>query len=229
VTAQDGTTTKTYNVSFKISIPAAGAPAPPTRNAAYVISVFSGAYTDLSGTDFDPWWGQSTDATIIDLSGNSTLKYANLNYQGTQFTNQDVSGMEYLHVDLWDADAAAVSIYCISPGHETNYDFAITQGQWESYDIPLTTFSSVVDMSDVFQFKVTGSNGSTIYLDNLYFWKTAAAAGTDATLSDLKVDGTTIPGFNPNTLVYTYGLVNGTTVVPTVTATQPTMEMPISI
>jgi hypothetical protein len=147
--------------------PSAGPTDPPSRNATDVISIFSGAYTNVTGTDFDPNWGQSTDATIIDIAGNSVLKYANLNYQGTQFgSNQDVSALEYLHVDLYSDDASGVAIYCISPGKETQYDFAITQDQWVSYDIDLSTFSSVVDMTNVFQFKVTGSGGSTIYLDN---------------------------------------------------------------
>ena len=46
-----------------------------------------------------------------------------------------------------------------------------------------------------------------------------AAQGTDATLSDLQVDGTTVEGFEAAKLDYTYELPAGTTTVPTVTAT----------
>jgi hypothetical protein len=46
----------------------------------------------------------------------------------------------------------------------------------------------------------------------------AAPKNTDATLSDLKVDGTTIADFAPSTLDYNIMLPTGTTVVPTVTA-----------
>ncbi|MCX6231642.1 MAG: T9SS type A sorting domain-containing protein [Bacteroidetes bacterium] len=42
---------------------------------------------------------------------------------------------------------------------------------------------------------------------------------SDATLSDLKVNGTTVTGFAPATLIYNVVLPSGTTVVPTVTAT----------
>ena len=52
---------------------------------------------------------------------------------------------------------------------------------------------------------------SDIYLDNIYFWKEPAAAGTDATLSDLQVDSATLTGFSSGTTSYTYGLVDGTT------------------
>ncbi len=43
--------------------------------------------------------------------------------------------------------------------------------------------------------------------------------GNDATLSDLKVDGVTVTGFNPATLTYDVELPYGTTTVPTVTYT----------
>lgn len=41
----------------------------------------------------------------------------------------------------------------------------------------------------------------------------------DGTLSDLKVDGTTIPGFSSSTYSYSVDLPQGTTTVPTITAT----------
>jgi uncharacterized protein YjdB len=48
---------------------------------------------------------------------------------------------------------------------------------------------------------------------------TIAVKAIDATLSDLKVGGTTITGFNKDTLIYAMILPSGTTAAPTVTAT----------
>jgi len=48
---------------------------------------------------------------------------------------------------------------------------------------------------------------------------TLAAPSNIATLSDLKVDGTTVSGFNASTLTYNVELSSGTTTVPTVAAT----------
>lgn len=48
--------------------------------------------------------------------------------------------------------------------------------------------------------------------------------GSDATLSDIKVDGTTVAGFDPATLTYGVELPYGTTVVPTVTTTTTDMN-----
>lgn len=153
--------------------PTTAAPVPPAREPSDVISVFSGAYSNVEGTDFNPGWGQSTIVTFEDIEGNETLKYSNFNYQGTQFANPlNVTQMETLHLDMWTADATTVNIFCISTGPvETAFSLPVTPGQWVSYDIPLSAFTNV-NLADVIQFKFDGGNGSqTIYLDNIYFYK----------------------------------------------------------
>ena len=194
------------------------APDAPTHDSDDVISIYSETYTNLSGTDFNPPWGQSTSVSVdYNVAGNNTIKYGGLNYQGTQYTNQNVSGYEYLHVDYWTPNATTLDFYLISPGQETFYSLPITTETWMSADIPLTDYVPPVDLTNVFQFKVVGNN--TVYFDNWYFWKNPAGASNDATLNDLQVDGETVDGFN--SVVYTYDveLPAGTTVVPTVTAT----------
>jgi hypothetical protein len=201
--------------------PTVAAPTPPARDPDDVLSVFSDAYTDVAGTDFNPGWGQTTQVSFVEIEGSQTLKYANFNYQGTQFASPlNVTEMEYIHLDMWTADATSVNFFIISPGPvETAFALPITPNQWVSYDIPLSAFAPV-NLSDVIQFKFDGGNGSqTIYLDNLYFYKENGDPGTDASLSDWQVDGTTVPGFSPSVLNYSVVLPEGTTVVPTVTAT----------
>ena len=143
----------------------------PTVPEADVISVFSDAYSNVEGTDFNPNWGQATVVTEVEIEGSKTLKYENLNYQGTQFASAlDVSGMTMVHVDYWTANSTGFNGFLISTGPaETPHAFEVTTGQWVSVDIPLTTFSSVVDLMDVIQLKFDGDG--TIYLDNIYFYK----------------------------------------------------------
>jgi len=153
--------------------PAIAAPTPPARLANEVISVFSGAYANISNTDFNPGWGQSTIVTMPTVMGDSVLKYANFNYQGTQFgAPLDVSGMDTLHLDMWTDNATSVNIFCISTGPvEVPFALPITPNQWVSYDIPLSHFSGV-NLADLIQFKFDGGNGGVaIYLDNIYFYK----------------------------------------------------------
>lgn len=192
-------------------------PIPPHAQAD-VISIYSDAYTNLQGTNFNPPWGQSTTVMVdYPVAGNNTLKYENLNYQGTEFTNQDVSLFQYLHVDFWTPNSTSLQFFIISPGAETFVELPITTEEWVSMDIPLEDYVPPVNLENVFQFKVVG-NG-TVYFDNWYFWKEPSGQGDDATLSDLQTDGVTVPGFSPNTLTYNVELPYGTTDVPVTTAT----------
>ena len=148
--------------------PAVAAPT-PTVDPANVISLFSDAYTDIAGIDYNPNWGQATVVTQVDIAGNNTLKYADLNYQGTDFAGnaQNVTGMSSLHVDFWTADSTALNVSLISSAPaETAYALTVMPNTWVSVDIPLTEFAGV-DLADVIQIKFDG-NG-TIFLDNLYF------------------------------------------------------------
>jgi hypothetical protein len=143
----------------------------PTYSAANVISVFSDAYTNISGTDLNPNWGQATQVTQVPVAGNNTLLYTGLNYQGIQLgSNQNLSSFTHLHLDVWTANSTALKVFIISPGPaETPYTLTVPTSGWSSVDIPLSEFTPVVNLSDVFQFKFEG-NGN-IYLDNILFYK----------------------------------------------------------
>ena len=68
-----------------------------THDASEVLSIYSKTYGNLAGTDFNPGWGQATIMEDTDTG----LTYRGLNYQGTTFDSQDVSGYEYVHVDFY--------------------------------------------------------------------------------------------------------------------------------
>ena len=190
----------------------------PSQDSADVIAVYSDAYTSIA-TALDPFWGQQTDATEIQIDGNLTLKYANLNYQGLEYPQTDVSAMEYVHLDYYTDDATALDFFLISadPYIEIPYSIPLVIGSWQSVDIPLSAYIfTVEELENVFQFKTEG-NG-TVWFDNLYFWKAPTAAGTDTSLSDLTLDASTISGFASLATSYSVVLPSGTSVVPTVTA-----------
>jgi len=149
----------------------------PTVDAGDVLSIFSDAYTPAVTADFNPNWGQATVTTIESIAGNATLKYAGLNYQGTSWEGTPLdltaAGMTMLHVDFWTVDSTALNVYVIGAG-ESAVALTPSFGNWVSVDIPLTDFTGV-DMSQAIQFKFDG-NG-TIFLDNLYFFKTGGGGG----------------------------------------------------
>jgi hypothetical protein len=149
--------------------PATAAPT-PTAIQANVISIFSDAYTNVSGTDMNPNWGQSTVVSQVPVAGNNTLKYTGLNYQGIQIgSNQDVSGMGFLHLDVWTANSTLLNVSLISPGPaEKAYKVTVPTSGWTSLNIPLSSFSGV-DLKNINQLKFDG-NGN-IWIDNIYFYK----------------------------------------------------------
>ena len=158
----------------------------PTNDSSDVISVYSDAYTDIVGTDFNPNWGQSTvvDQTVK-IQGNNTIKYSNLNYQGIALAgSNDVSAMEYLHVDIWSATSTALNLFMISTGPvEVSYTVAVPTTGWLSLDIPLSAFGAV-NMADLIQFKFDG-NGK-FWMDNLYLYKLPTySIGTVSTTDSL--------------------------------------------
>ena len=149
------------------SVPTSAAPV-PTFNSGSVISVFSDTYTNISGTNLNPNWGQSTIVSQQQIAGNTTLKYTGLNYQGIQLgSNQNVSGYGFLRLNYWSANSSSLKVYLISPGPvEKAYTLTVPTSGWNTVDIPLSAFSPV-NLSNVFQLKFDG-NGD-IYLDNILF------------------------------------------------------------
>ena len=160
----------------------------PTEPASNVISVFSDSYTNLAGTDFNPNWGQATQVSQLPISGNNTLVYRNLNYQGTQFAMPiDARDMDFLHIDYWTSNSSVLNVFTISTGPmETAFAMSVPTSGWASVDIPLTSFTGV-DLGDIIQFKFDG-NG-TIYLDNIYFFKDSGVGPTEP------VNAPTAPSF----------------------------------
>jgi len=156
-----------------IIVPEPTVPAPtPTLPPNEVISVFSDVYNDIPGTNLNPGWGQSTVFSLVTIQGDTTMVYGNLNYQGIELgssQNLTAAGMQYLHLDFWNANSTDLGVYLISPGPVEARVSLVPPGTtetWISVDIPLTDFASV-DLTNVFQLKFDG-NG-TIYLDNIFF------------------------------------------------------------
>jgi Bacterial Ig-like domain (group 2) len=171
----DGTSLFVDNIYFYNNDPSVAAPV-PTRAAANVLSVFSDTYTNVANTDFNPGWGQSTAVSQISIAGNNTLRYRNLNYQGTQFASAlNVSTYSNLHIDFFSLDATQLRFFLISTGPtERSVPLTVpTSAGWNSIDIPLSSFSPV-NLNNVIQFKVdigTATNGPSVFFDNIYFWR----------------------------------------------------------
>ncbi len=219
-----------FAFALGFSQPTTNAPT-PTQAAANVVSVFSDTYSNIA-TNYNPNWGQSgtvnPNFVAVSGSGNNILVYSNFNYQGTDLTTTNLASMEFLHIDVWTSTAGAVlKVSPINNGTGTNeilVNVPLVQSGWSSVNIPKSSFTGMT-WDSVFQIKFDGAAGTTpsnIYLDNIYFWKNPVDPASDATLSDLKVNGTTVAGFSPATTSYTIEYPQGTTTVPQITASTTT-------
>jgi hypothetical protein len=211
------------NVNSSNSNPTSNAPTPPARETLDVISIFSDSYNNITGANYNPYWEQSGFDSASSTfepsgSGNAVLAYSNFNYQGIEFNSvQDITSMEFLHLDIWTVDGVVPSISVISSGTELPKEITNGDGAWQSIEIPVAGITG--NLTNTIQLKFTGGNGSSnaIYLDNLYFYKNPTASEEDATISALEVDGVSVVGFTPNSESYLFALPGGTTTVPQIT------------
>ena len=173
--------TTQYTKEFLVTAilqPLASAKKPPFRQASDVISIFSDSYSNISGTNFFPNWGQTTIYNAFNLNGDAMIQYTNLNYQGIDIGSAvDASAMETLHIDIWTAESFSINIYPLPSGVlEADERFVTKQlvaNQWNSFDIPLSDFTSQgLPLNNLKQFKFVGNPaGKSLFIDNLYFWK----------------------------------------------------------
>ena len=180
--------TTVYTEDFEVTAieaPLQAAPTPPSRSAGDVISIFSAAYTDVPATNYFPDWGQAGQGSgwnMFDLAGDEMLQYVNLSYQGISLadgTSVDVSGMEYLHLDVWTADAVTdIETFLINGidgnSTETPVVTSLTADNWTSIDIPVSAYTDLGQVvTDIFQLKFVGTPwaAGTVFIDNIYFYK----------------------------------------------------------
>ncbi|MDG1039228.1 MAG: hypothetical protein P8O89_09825 [Polaribacter sp.] len=188
--------TTEYNADFEVTeilAPVASAVAPPAKNDEDVISIFSDAYTDIAGTDFNPNWSQSTIYNAFDLNGDAILQYSNLNYQGIDLGSEiDASAMEILHLDIWTPDATSIDIYPlpngVQPADERFVTKALTANSWTTINIPMSDFTDQgLPVDKLKQFKFVGSG--SVFIDNIYFYKAPSPTGTPIVFDDFEGNG----------------------------------------
>jgi hypothetical protein len=187
VSKSAATKTTDYTTSFNVTAiiqPVSSAPIPPLRQAANVISIYGSAYTNVAGTNYFPDWGQGGQGSSwgeFDLNGDKMLKYTKLSYQGIALADNvtvNVTGMEFIHLDVWTADLPKIETSLISKSNgERPVVRDLVANQWTSLDIPISAFTSQTGftVADIFQLKFVGIpfGKGTVFIDNIYFYKSA--------------------------------------------------------
>jgi hypothetical protein len=158
----------------------ASAPAAPTAAAADVLSIYSDSYTDVTGANYYPDWGQSTQFEEIDIDGNMILGYSQLNYQGTIFDAIDLGGKTTLHVDVYSTEIDNLKISLINTAasggtFEVGVSKALSNGEWTSLEIPLSEFEGFLASGgslDQIKYELgtdaTAEGNISFFIDNIY-------------------------------------------------------------
>ncbi|MEA1784521.1 hypothetical protein U1E44_00310 [Arenibacter sp. GZD96] len=171
------------NAASPPTAPATAAPT-PSQAQANVIAMFSDAYTNVP---VDTWRTVWSDATLeeVSIAGNDVKKYSALSFVGieTVATQIDASAMTHFRTDIWTADATEFRIKLVDfgadaafgGGDDTEHEIVISnppQGQWVSFDIPLSDFVGLTTRSNIAQLIYVGAPNAanTVFVDNVYFY-----------------------------------------------------------
>lgn len=228
-----------YKTEVGSAAPEVNAPAPPARNAADVISVFSNTYAnvveDPLNTDD---WGQSTVPSIFRIEGsnNDILKLSTFNYHPIPISineaGADVSDMKYLHIDCWSTNTTTFNtVLNGNKGQEAVKAMTLIKDEWNSFDLDLLNDFTNVDlfllMEIDYVFFKDGAGGN-LFIDNLYFHNGKTETGlsnakntaftvssnpaTDALTVKSGIEITSIRIFNPMGQATFSSVVNNSTV-----------------
>ena len=174
------------NETVMVTEPMTAAP-DPTWPQEQVISMYSGVYTNVP---VDTWLTPWSQATLegVQIEGNDTWKYINLNFAGIETIAQqiDATDMEFFNFNAWSADFTQLRVKLVDFGadaafgggddteHEITFD-APQQGAWLTYSIPLSDFTNMVNRDHISQLIFSSNGTSTVYIDNVYFHTTQTA------------------------------------------------------
>ncbi|MDG1824228.1 MAG: T9SS type A sorting domain-containing protein [Flavobacteriaceae bacterium] len=178
---------------------------PPVRNAADVISVYGEAYGTAVGLK-NTTWDKSTFADET-IAGNVVLKVelSDGDYIGADLAQKiDATSMTHFHIDYWLAGDLLTGQTMnskwsnhaggnVETSSFQDYNAAPEVGSWKSRDIDITALTVNTSRDELAQLIISlaatgGTYPSTIYIDNVYFYKEATAS-----IDDIKINVNVYP------------------------------------
>ncbi len=178
-------------------------PAPaPTQAEADVISIYSDAYIDVPRDGFNLYGAAAFEE--VQIQGDGALRYTFVDTDGGNFQvielggNQldvETAGMTNFRFDAWFSNAVDMNATFLMkvvdiPGSgpteaqinvNASSNPAIAQGQWLSFDIPISELEAngLGGKMNIQQVVVDLMNSGEVYLDNIYFYNGGGSGGDD--------------------------------------------------
>jgi hypothetical protein len=190
VTAKGGAIeTTSFSQDFEVTAlmqPVTSAPTPKDRPSSSVKSLYSSSYSAQAVGNFNglvdwaqkQWGNENSDWAEFDLNGDKILQYTNLSYQGNTFDAVDLTGIEYIHFDVWTADMSKLELSIIDTSVSTEKPVVVdlVKDEWNSIDIPISSYTdqgqpitAIDQLKWVDKADPWGVN--TVFIDNIYFYK----------------------------------------------------------
>ncbi len=160
------------------------ADADPNFDAANVLSLFSGKFTNVT---VDTWRTPWSNASLSDeqIAGNDVKKYSSMDFVGIEATGAnliDASGMEHINFSVWSPNSTLFKIKLVDfgadgafgGGDDTEHELSFAapaKETWVKYRIPMSDFVGLTSRSKLAQIILASepSGSSVIYLDNFFF------------------------------------------------------------
>jgi hypothetical protein len=191
ITASLGSIETTGSVTIKSL--GSFSPAPiPNLPPEKVISIFSDTYTNVPVNYYNGYWApwQTTVSNDFSVQGNNLLNYNLFNFVGIEFTSPTINAtmMTHIHLDVYIpgpiAPGRQLRVIVVdfgndkafNGGDDTRHSTTFTapklvSGNWVSIDIPFSSMTGLVSRTNLAQIILEGGDGSSMYVDNIYFYK----------------------------------------------------------
>ncbi|MEM7549387.1 MAG: hypothetical protein AAF363_06930 [Bacteroidota bacterium] len=236
VTAPDGITMLTYSIDFEVIDcdleitsnidPSAGLLDITFLNGEGALDPFGGIGGGVITNPFQTEANPSCNVfEINNLEGCADFGGSGLEFSspinGSVFNNNQLSLLVYAETEATSITVQLERLPFPDTEPSVSDTVNISQtGVWEELvfdfgDTDGLTFKNII----VFANRGETCDGDIYYVDDIRIAPIPVNPEQDASLSDLQVDGTTVTGFSAATLTYNVELPEGTTTVPTVTAT----------
>lgn len=194
ITAQLGNVVASGSLELTVQGEFEFAPAPPARDPADVVSVFSDAYASAAIDYYNGFFipdGQTTlGAAPIEIAGDEIMEYTDLNFVALKTLNTvNASAMTTYHIDLYVKDDQIdpgdfIRVLLLDAGPDTVLGTGddtegfveissptLVAGEWISLDIPLSSLAGLNTSNLSLFFLVTDSTVSDVFVDNMYFYR----------------------------------------------------------
>jgi hypothetical protein len=146
--------------------------------------MFSDVYTDVVVDTWQTVWS-STALSEIEVAGNPTKKYSQLDFVGIETVGAnliDASEMTNFHMDFWSHNITEFRIKLVDfgadgafeGGDDSEHQITFTPTaleEWVSFDIPMTDFTGLTSSGHIAQLILSclPVGGGVAYIDNVYY------------------------------------------------------------